>query len=102
MAPLKSLLLGASLATLALSTPLATDAENLYARQFGTGSTANELEQGSCKDVTLIFARGSTELGNMVCLLPAFTRTILSQNIPSTTSQNMWSQELISGGDDMM
>ncbi|GKZ74657.1 hypothetical protein AnigIFM50267_001146 [Aspergillus niger] len=65
MAPLKSLLLGASLATLALSTPLATDADNLYARQFGTGSTANELEQGSCKDVTLIFARGSTELGNM-------------------------------------
>ena len=76
MAPLKSLLLGASLATLALSTPLATDAENLYARQFGTGSTANELEQGSCKDVTLIFARGSTELGNMVCLFPSFTRVL--------------------------
>lgn len=66
MAPLKSLLLTASLATLAISTPLASDPGSLYARQFGTGSTANELEQGSCKDVTLIFARGSTELGNMV------------------------------------
>ncbi|RAK85586.1 cutinase-domain-containing protein [Aspergillus costaricaensis CBS 115574] len=65
MAPLKSLLLTASLATLAISTPLASDPGSLYARQFGTGSTANELEQGSCKDVTLIFARGSTELGNM-------------------------------------
>ncbi|GKZ23171.1 hypothetical protein AbraIFM66951_002107 [Aspergillus brasiliensis] len=66
MVPLKSLLLTASLAaTLAVSTPLATDPGSLYARQFGTGSTANDLESGSCKDVTLIFARGSTEIGNM-------------------------------------
>jgi hypothetical protein len=32
----------------------------------GLSSTSNSLKEGSCKDVTLIFARGSTEVGNMV------------------------------------
>ncbi|RMJ21207.1 hypothetical protein PHISP_07924 [Aspergillus sp. HF37] len=31
----------------------------------GLSSTSNSLKEGSCKDVTLIFARGSTEVGNM-------------------------------------
>ncbi|OOF91413.1 carbohydrate esterase family 5 protein [Aspergillus carbonarius ITEM 5010] len=64
MAPLKSLLL-TSLATLATASPLIADPSSLHARQFGTGITANELESGSCKEVTFIFARGSTEMGNM-------------------------------------
>jgi hypothetical protein len=32
----------------------------------GTGITATELESGSCRKYTFIFARGSGELGNMV------------------------------------
>lgn len=65
MAPLKSLLVGA-LATLAVASPVpapAPEAGQLQTRQF---MDSNDLTSGSCKDVTLVFARGSTELGNMV------------------------------------
>ncbi|KAF4817261.1 putative cutinase 1 [Colletotrichum tropicale] len=42
------------------------EARDLEARQRGrVGSTAKEFTQGGCKDVIMIFARGSTEVGNM-------------------------------------
>ncbi|PYI24087.1 putative cutinase [Aspergillus japonicus CBS 114.51] len=64
MAPLKSLFVGA-LATLAVASPVPApvpEAGQLQTRQF---MDSNDLTSGSCKDVTLVFARGSTELGNM-------------------------------------
>lgn len=39
----------------------------LEARQDGT-DTSNDLVDGICREVTFIFARGSTESGNMVNL----------------------------------
>ncbi|KAB8237091.1 cutinase family protein [Aspergillus alliaceus] len=63
MVALPSLLISA-LATLAAASPIAEpDSQSLETRQFGM--TANDLGTGACKDVTLIFARGSTEMGNM-------------------------------------
>ena len=53
----------AGLATSAIAAPT-----ELSKRQFGLGggsSTSNELD-GPCRPVTFIFARGSTEPGNMV------------------------------------
>jgi cutinase len=38
---------------------------------LGTGTTSNEFSQGGCRDILFAWARGSTEVGNMVCsLLP--------------------------------
>ncbi|KAL1634024.1 hypothetical protein SLS56_002616 [Neofusicoccum ribis] len=59
-------------ASLSLGSPIELEVRDpeavaaLEARQFtGTGVTANELKNGPCKPVTYIFARGSTELGNL-------------------------------------
>lgn len=57
-------------AGLAAAAPTAIEAEaNIEARQFGsTGDTANELTGlfSRCREYTFIFARGSTERGNLV------------------------------------
>jgi len=50
----------AGLAATALALPADIDK-----RQFGGRSTSNELS-GECRQITFIFARGSTETGNMV------------------------------------
>lgn len=39
------------------------------------GSTANEFKNGGCKDVVMVFARGSTEAGNMVCIIKSTSST---------------------------
>ena len=51
-----------SLAALAAAGPAA----DLHTRQVSGGNTANELERGSCKGATFIWARGTMEPGNMV------------------------------------
>ncbi|PLN79673.1 putative cutinase [Aspergillus taichungensis] len=59
---IKSFLI-AALATLAIANPIPEpEAHALVARQ---GLNSNDIEEGICRPVTLIFARGSTEQGNM-------------------------------------
>jgi cutinase len=66
------------LATLAAASPIAApepsnaELETLVARQL-LGGSKDELEQGtagSCPKAILVFARGSTEIGNLVRLAP--------------------------------
>lgn len=69
------------LSTLALTSPV-----DLSARQLGGSSTSNELQNGDCRDITFIFARGSTETGNMVepstsTILRTFTPTYIASDL---------------------
>lgn len=73
---MKSVLLASVFTALAAAAPvpnvIAGDVNGLEARQFGMGMgmgmTRNDLESGSgtCPKAIFIFARGSTEQGNMV------------------------------------
>ena len=51
--------------------PIAEPEIDVYAlagieRRQTVGTTANEFKNGGCRDVIWFFARGSTEVGNMV------------------------------------
>jgi len=50
------------LAGIATASPLAIEVR----QSTNVGITANEYTRGGCKDVIFFFARGSTEIGNMV------------------------------------
>lgn len=72
--------------TLALALLLSaalTTASPITKRQFGFGSssTSSDLEDGSCKAVTFIFARGSTETGNMGMTVGPATCTALKSDL---------------------
>lgn len=54
-----------SLSLLLLLAPFAT-ASPIEVEKRATGITSNEFTQGGCKNIIFIFARGSTEPGNMV------------------------------------
>ncbi|EAW13484.1 cutinase family protein [Aspergillus clavatus NRRL 1] len=69
-------LLVSALATLAMAAPAPT----LEARQ---SLSSNELENGPCRDVTFIFARGSTEQGNMGFIVGPPTCTALKLKLGS-------------------
>jgi cutinase len=49
-------------------------------RQSRVGSTANEFVRGGCRDIIMLFARGSTEVGNMGTIAGPPTANGLKQN----------------------
>jgi cutinase len=53
-----------ALAALSVANPVAVAI--IEERQSTTGTTSNEFTQLGCRDVLFFFARGSTEVGNMV------------------------------------
>ncbi|KAL4961625.1 cutinase-domain-containing protein [Aspergillus stella-maris] len=62
---LRTILL-AALATLAVANPLPQpDVDGTMTLERRQSMTSNDLEDGKCADVAFIFARGSTETGNM-------------------------------------
>ncbi|KAJ0419794.1 cutinase 3 [Aspergillus carlsbadensis] len=68
-------LVAAALVGMAVASPLPAEDVHLERRQLL--DTANDLTLGSCKAVTFIFARGSTETGNMGLVVGPETCTAL-------------------------
>jgi cutinase len=61
---------------LAALLPLLASASPIEPRQGRVGASADEFSRGGCKPVIMLFARGSTEIGNMgtVCGPPTANR----------------------------
>lgn len=64
---MKTATLFAALAATAVASPLAK-----------RGVTENDVEDGKCRTYTFIFARGSTEIGNMVCSQRGFPPALIA------------------------
>jgi cutinase len=69
---MKAITLLVALAATAVALPVAepitkpeVDVQDLERRQ-SVGTTSNEFKNGGCRDIIWFFARGSTEVGNMV------------------------------------
>ncbi|GAB7362400.1 hypothetical protein MBLNU230_g2724t1 [Neophaeotheca triangularis] len=75
----------------ALAAPLVADNSNqLQTRQFGGGrNTETDVEDGKCSDVTLIFARGSTEGGNIGSSVGPPTCSQLKRRFNSVSCQGV-------------
>ncbi|RAH41539.1 putative cutinase [Aspergillus brunneoviolaceus CBS 621.78] len=79
MAHLMWLLIGA-FASLAVANPLPVwEADHFQARQSPTD--ANDIMGGTCKDFTLIFVRGSGEVGNMGAVVGPLLCVMLKEQI---------------------
>ncbi|RYO98548.1 hypothetical protein DL764_007055 [Monosporascus ibericus] len=73
--------------SLAFPTGVSSDIES---RQFGLGSsTRNDLNDGKCGSVVVIFARGTTELGNVGSVAGPPFFTALEKKVPDLVVQGV-------------
>lgn len=52
----------------AVANPIKLAAVETVGKRQAVGVTANQLEDDACRKITFIFARGSTEVGNLVSI----------------------------------
>jgi len=94
---MKSFIVSATLVALAATTPFnpQPSAEEIVARDIearqrgGVGSTANEFKDGGCADIIMLFARGSTETGNMGTICGPPTANGVKANFDSVAVQGI-------------
>lgn len=82
---MKTATLFAALAATAVASPLSK-----------RGVTENEVENGECRTYTFIFARGSTEIGNMVRPFPQVSPAliVLRPDQIMRLGRNCWTSHL--------